>query len=240
MLMAWGVEKLTFVDAGKVATSNPARQPLYEWADRGRPKAEAAAAALRRIAPHVQAEGHVLHIPMPGHPAAYSEQVCEAFDSLVRDHEIVLLGTDSREGRWLPTLCAAAHGKRLLNAAIGFDSFLVQRCNFDEPAARLGCYFCSDVVGVGDSSRDRAMDEQCTVTRPGVAALASSLACELLAQWTLSSDTSIDSLPHAIRGFLGRWNLIQVSQPALPECVACGPAVLKVCSYSHFAVVLRV
>lgn len=51
---AWGVRNITLVDSGKVSFSNPVRQPLFEFddcLDGGKPKAEAAAAALKRVFP---------------------------------------------------------------------------------------------------------------------------------------------------------------------------------------------
>ncbi len=55
-MQAWGVRRVSLVDYGKVSYSNPVRQPLFEFADcldGGKPKAEAAAAALKRIFPGV-------------------------------------------------------------------------------------------------------------------------------------------------------------------------------------------
>ena len=54
-----------------MALSNPVRQSLFEHADcldGGKLKAPAAAEALKRIFPGVITEGHVMTIPMPGHP----------------------------------------------------------------------------------------------------------------------------------------------------------------------------
>lgn len=75
------------------------------------PKAQAAAAALRKIFPSVQATARRMAIPMPGHPVAAAEvsQVaadCDELSELVAWHDVVFLLTDSRESRWLPTLLA--------------------------------------------------------------------------------------------------------------------------------------
>lgn len=53
---AWGVRDITLVDSATVSYSNPVRQPLFEFEDclnGGKPKAECAAAALKKIYPGV-------------------------------------------------------------------------------------------------------------------------------------------------------------------------------------------
>lgn len=55
-LQAWGVRHITLLDNGKVSFSNPVRQSLFTYEDclnGGKPKAVAAADALRRIFPGV-------------------------------------------------------------------------------------------------------------------------------------------------------------------------------------------
>lgn len=197
-LMGWGIRKITFVDSSRVSFSNPVRQPLYEFEDcldGGKPKAECAAARLKKIFPGIDATGHTLSIPMPGHPIpptaaslAEAKAVVQKLEQLFDEHDAVFLLMDSRESRWLPTVLGAAKGKIVLNAALGFDTFLVMRHGArasstpkDAQTDRLGCYYCNDIVAPSDSLTDQTLDQMCTVTRPGLAPIAAATAVELLA-----------------------------------------------------------
>ncbi|ESL12188.1 ubiquitin activating E1 enzyme [Trypanosoma rangeli SC58] len=196
-LLMWGVTKITLVDRGNVSFSNPVRQTLFEMSDVINPKQEernkavAAAKALKRILPTVHACGVPLTIHMPGHRIDKQREAeaiaeIERLDALIQAHDVVFLLTDSREARWLPTVMTMAHNKPLVNTALGFDTYVVMRHGVEpkdgSDASRLGCYFCSDVVAPRDSMTARSLDQQCTVTRPGVSAIASATAVELLAQ----------------------------------------------------------
>ncbi|XP_024000237.2 ubiquitin-like modifier-activating enzyme ATG7, partial [Salvelinus sp. IW2-2015] len=64
------------------------------------------------------AEGHVMSIPMPGHPVNFSEatmsqarQDVEHLEKLISQHDVVFLLMDTRESRWLPTVIAASNRK---------------------------------------------------------------------------------------------------------------------------------
>ncbi|PRW33020.1 ubiquitin-like modifier-activating enzyme ATG7 isoform X1 [Chlorella sorokiniana] len=319
-LLGWGVRRITLVDNSRVAYSNPVRQSLFNFEDclgGGKPKAVAAAEALQRIFPGVTARGVQLSIPMPGHPIGEGEmgQVqrdIQALEALVDEHDVVFLLMDTRESRWLPTLlCAARPGKLAINAALGFDGFMVMRHgaavpleaeagsraleaaaqqqlqglsleaaeaggssggeqpstsgSSDEqpsspaaapsaaaapsqpaPQQRLGCYFCNDVVAPVNSTVDRAMDQQCTVARPGLSAIAGALAAELMAavlQHPLGAaapaagspasralaaahELPLGEAPHMVRGQLGGFSQMCLTGQAFRQCTACSPAVV--------------
>ena len=246
VLLGWGIRHIQFVDSGKVSYSNPCRQSLFTLedceAEGGRPKAAAAAEALRRIAADVHSEGHALSIPMPGHKEGGEsvEVTVNTLDAMVQECHVVFLLTDTRESRWLPTVMAAAHDKMLLNAALGLDSWLVMR-----HGGGLGCYFCNDVVAPENSTKNRTLDQQCTVTRPGLAPIASSMAVELMVallhhplghkaeaphmrtEFTLDSGGDLGVMPHQIRGSLVSYTMMTPTVPAFAHCTGCSPSVIE-------------
>uniref|UniRef100_A0A672GF59 Ubiquitin-like modifier-activating enzyme ATG7 n=1 Tax=Salarias fasciatus TaxID=181472 RepID=A0A672GF59_SALFA len=276
-LMGWGVRHISFVDNAKISYSNPVRQPLYEFEDclgGGKSKAMAAVERLTKIFPGVNAEGYNMSIPMPGHPVNFSQATLsqaqrdvEQLEKLISEHDVVFLLMDTRESRWLPTVIAASKRKLVVNAALGFDTFVVMRHGLKKPAAsqsvstaadsspvpvsslfsnipghKLGCYFCNDVVAPGDSTRDRTLDQQCTVSRPGLAMIAGALAVEMMVSILQHSEggyavasssddrmneppTSLGLVPHQIRGFLSRFDNVLPASLAFDKCTACSPIV---------------
>lgn len=237
-LLAWGIRKITLIDNSTISYSNPVRQPLFNFEDVGKPKAQAAADGLKKIFPLVEATGIQLEVPMIGHHVVddlSTESNFSTLRNLMKDHDVIFLLMDSRETRWLPTVLGNVDNKLVINAALGFDSYLVMRHgNYgDIHGSRLGCYFCNDVVAPKDSLTDRTLDEMCTVTRPGVAPIAASQAVEIMVsilQLKEGTDESIlGEVPHQIRGFLSHFSALKLETPAYNHCSACSPQVVEAC-----------
>lgn len=261
-LLSWGFRHITFVDNSTVSHSNPVRQPLFEFQDVGKPKGECAANSLKRIFPLVNAASVHLTIPMAGHALSSpqlleeAKQGLETLQELINSHDVVFLGTDSRESRWLPTVIAAAQRKLVLNAALGFDSYLVMRHGVHAADAEadaetpkpLGCYFCNDIVSPRDSLKDRTLDQMCTVTRPGLAPIAAATAVELLvavlhspagaaatAEKPTDGSVPLGYIPHQLRGFLNAFQTMLITGEAFDKCIACSSKVLQAYGADPFA-----
>lgn len=254
-LLAWGVRKVTFVDNATVSFSNPVRQPLYNFVDcqnGGKRKAIRAAEALKEIYPGVDSEGYDMSVPMIGHPVVDATKTKAEFDrleELIEQHDVVFLLMDSRESRWLPTVIGKAKGKIVMNAALGFDSYVVMRHGVKPQEAdqvELGCYFCNDVVAPQNSMQDRTLDQQCTVTRPGLAAISSATLVEILvsvlqhpagaAAPASSNDDDrgehpLGLVPHTIRGFLSNFSTMNIVGRSYDCCSACSEKVVE--AYRH-------
>jgi len=101
----------------------------------------------------------------------------------------------------------------------------------------------SKVLTVLQSVKDQTLDQQCTVTRPGVAAIASALLVELLisllqhpqgsaAPASASSkedrgDHPLGLVPHQIRGFLSTFENISIVGRSYKCCSACSGKIVN-------------
>jgi len=286
-LMAWGVEQITFVDNSKVSYSNPVRQTLFQFQDsistefKDNYKANKAAENLKLIYPGVNTRGVILSIPMPGHyvndnlRSKVRDDVKE-LEKLIKEHDCVYLLMDTRESRWLPTVIAAAEKKLVINSALGFDSFLVMRHGIKSdkvqesqqfimgsniPASQLGCYYCNDIVAPGNSTIDRTLDQQCTVSRPGLSMIASALAVELMVsllqhpiKGAAASSSNVNNelkasneeesclgmVPHQIRGYLHSYSLILPASQAFEKCTACSKQIIDMYKKDGFDFLIKV
>lgn len=120
---------------------------------------------------------------MPGHPVPNellesTQKDVEVLEQLFDEHDVVFQLMDSRESRWLPTVmgaakkkvrrliltrhssdltCSSVHRQIVMNAALGFDTFVVMRHGARSTAypkeysgVKLGCYYCNDIVAPKD------------------------------------------------------------------------------------------
>lgn len=123
-----GVGVLTVADGDTVDATNLQRQILYTESDIGRPKAEAAADALRLANPDVT----VTAVP---HRLAQHD-----LDALVAASDVVLDCTDNFATRHAINRACVRHCKPLVSgAAIRFDA---QLAVFDVRASASPCYHC--------------------------------------------------------------------------------------------------
>jgi ubiquitin-like modifier-activating enzyme ATG7 len=242
-LLGWGITNITFVDYGVVSHSNPARQSLYHPEDVGKPKAKTAAINLKKIYKMANTKGIALTVPMPGHKYDDDKKLLkdmELLDQTIREHNAVFLLTDTRESRWLPTLLTSTYSNIMcFTCAIGFDTFVAMRHGLfadENQTPELACYFCADTLEPSDTITDASMDERCTVSRPGVSAMAAAFVSELLIACLVHKQklsdcfTGLPKIPQQIRGDLSTFSLNTHIAYKSECCIACSTTI-----FNHFS-----
>ncbi|OII72368.1 uncharacterized protein cubi_01248 [Cryptosporidium ubiquitum] len=213
-LIGWGIRNFTFIDNSKVSLNNPIRQCLFtlEDAKNKKNKAQAAVERLRYICPDIHAEGIDFEIPILGDSTLSPEQFLNSVDKTknnILDSDVVMLLTDNKESRWLPTVLVALLNRYCdrkrpilcITVGLGFDSFIVVRNTFTEADySASGCYFCGDFsINSKNNIFDIPVDQQCSVVRMGASYFASSIAVELV--MNLSQHPLTWNAPHLSNEF---------------------------------------
>lgn len=200
-LAAAGVGRLTVIDHDHVELSNLHRQPLFTDPDIGRPKAEVAMAAARRINPHVDA------VPVIQRLDDGNARTLLAGASLILD------GCDNFGTRLAVNRAAVALEIPLLSAAIG--AFEGQVALYEGWRAGAPCYQC--LVG---SDPDR---EGINCAETGVMGALAGMVGTMAA---LEAVRALTGWGSSLAGRLAivdmlerRWREVGVAQD--PECATC-------------------
>ena len=106
----------------------------------------------------------------------------------------------------------------------------------EKNGARLGCYFCNDVVAPRNSLQDRSLDQQCTVSRPALCCMASALGVELLTSilnhplknGAIAREDPADCdksplgvIPQQLRGDLSTFSMSVMYGECFDKCIGC-------------------
>ena len=203
-LAAAGVGRLTIVDDDAVDASNLQRQTIFATADTGRAKADAAAAAVARLNPHVVAVARCGRID-----AANAAALLDGAD-------VVVDGSDNFATRLAVADAALSARIPLVSAAVGrFDG---QLGVFRGWEAGRPCYRC--LVGAASEREGLTCAEE-GVLGPVTGVLGSMAALETIRQIAPFGDDSAGRL--MLLDFLA-FRVRTITLPADPGCPACRPA----------------
>ena len=107
----------------------------------------------------------------------------------------------------------------------------------------MGLIFLCSLLTTYQSTMNRTLDQQCTVTRPGVSAIAAALLVEITVSVLqhpdqalapasatgepASAEHPLGIVPHQIRGFLSTFQNLVISGKSYDKCSACSPAIIE-------------
>lgn len=211
-----------------------------------------------------------------------TKRAVEQVQQLIAEHDAVFLLTDSSESRWLPSVIGASQKKIMITAAVGFESFQVIRHGYKShraaakgadagggegsgkavpidyfskvvPGWHLGCFFCQDVGVPADTQTDRTLDQQCTVSRPGISLMAAAEAVELLASMLQhpngpeasschdsTNEGVLGTVPHSVRYHIAVRKFFTPTTPVFAHCLACSETVLSQYERDGWSMLLKV
>ena len=78
----------------------------------------------------------------------------------------------------------------------------------------MGCYFCNDIVSPVDTSMSRTLDQQCTISRPGISGICSGFASEISISLIQKGCGLYDDIPEIIRGNIKDFNFLKLKLEA--------------------------
>lgn len=205
-LAAAGVGRITVIDDDLVALSNLQRQVLFATDEVGTPKAEAAAARLKALNPHVEIVAAELRID------------AENADALLAGHDVIADGCDSFQTRLAVADAALALGLPLVSGAVGpFDG---QVATFRGHEADKPCYRC--LVGTPEDRQTRSCAET-GVLGALTGIIGSMMALEVLRE-IVGFGESLAGRLLLYDGLGARVRTVRL--PKDPHCPACGAAAL--------------
>jgi len=200
-LAAAGIGRLDIIDDDRVEPSNLQRQTIFATADRGEPKAQAAADRAYAINPHVDARAHMVRLDGTTAPA------------LIAGADVVLDGTDNFRTRLIAADAALAAHVPLVSAAVG--PWEGQLGVFRGWEADKPCYRC--LVGQPpDEAGDTCADQGVLGPVPGV--LGSLAALEVLRAIVGFGD---DPAGQLLLVDALSWRFRTLTVPKDPGCPAC-------------------
>jgi len=201
-LASAGIGRLTLVDADSVDLTNLQRQILFDLADVGAPKVEAAAKRLAAINPE------------PTIVALARRVDADALATLVSDADVVLDCTDNFATRHaINRACVAARVPLVSGAAIRFDG---QIAVFDPRDPDSPCYHC--LFGAGEELEETRCATM-GVFAPLVGIVGAAQAGEAL-KLVAGVGTSLAGRLLIYDALASSWRELKV--PRDPTCAVCG------------------
>ena len=77
---------------------------------------------------------------------------------------------------------------------------------------KIGCYFCNDIVSPVDTTFNRTLDQQCTISRPGVSAICSGYASEIGISMLQKNNSIGNDVPEVLRGNIKDSTILKMQQ----------------------------